>query len=163
LKNVFIKNAILLTASKDKQPTGISTGKIPNRFMRLRGSAVKPEIIIMEKQTDDLIRKAYAAFNARDIDTALSTMHPDVEWPKAFEGGYVSGHAEIRNYWTRQWTEINPRVEPVEFTERQDGTVEIRVHQIVKGLEGSLIFDGTVKHIYTLQDGLLRRMNIELV
>ena len=129
----------------------------------MRASAVKQKIMIMEKQIQDLIKKAYSAFNARDIDMALSTMHPDVQWPKAFEGGYVSGHTEIRKYWTRQWTEINPRVEPVGFNERQDGTLEIIVHQIVKDLEGNPMFDGTVKHIYTLQDGLLRRMDIELV
>ena len=116
----------------------------------------------MEKQSQDLIKKAYAAFNAREIDTALSTMHPDVQWPKAFEGGYVRGHNEIREYWIRQWAEINPNVEPVGFTERQDGTLEISVHQIVKDLQGNTIFDGIVKHIYTLQDGLLRRMDIDL-
>ncbi|MGE5107933.1 MAG: nuclear transport factor 2 family protein [Sphingobacteriales bacterium] len=116
----------------------------------------------MEKQNQDLIKKAYAAFNARDIDTALSTMHPDVQWPKAFEGGYVSGHNEIRKYWTRQWTEINPKVEPVGFNDRHDGTLEIAVHQTVKDLQGNLMFDGSVKHIYTLQDGLLRRMAIEI-
>ena len=117
----------------------------------------------MEKQIQDLVKKAYTAFNARDIDMAFSTMHPDVQWPKAFEGGYVSGQNEIREYWTRQWTEINPNVEPVGFNERQDGTLEITVHQIVKDLQGNLMFDGTVKHIYTLKDGLLRRMDIELV
>lgn len=53
--------------------------------------------MIMKKHIQDLIKKAYSAFNARDIDMALSTMHPDVQWPKAFEGGYVSGHDEI-NY-----------------------------------------------------------------
>lgn len=110
---------------------------------------------------EDLIKKAYAAFNARDIDTALATMHPEVQWPKAFEGGYVSGHAEIRAYWTRQWTEINPNAEPVALNERPDGTVAITVRQLVKDLAGNPVFDGTVKHIYTLQDGLLRRMDIE--
>ena len=85
------------------------------------------------------------------------------EWPKAFEGGYVSGHDEIRAYWTRQWKEINPHVEPVGFNERQDGTLEISVQQLVKDLQGNQLFDGIVKHIYTVQDGLLRRMDIELV
>ena len=117
----------------------------------------------MEKQIHDLIKKAYSAFNARDIDTALSTFHPDVQWPKAFEGGYVSGHVDIRKYWTRQWTEINPHVEPIGFNERQNGTVEVTVHQMVKDIQGNLVFDGTVKHIYTIQDNLLRRMDIELV
>jgi len=111
---------------------------------------------------EDLIKKAYSAFNGRDIDTALSTMHPDIQWPKAFEGGYVNGHNEIREYWTRQWKEINPKVEPVELNKRPDGTLEIIVHQIVKDLQDKVIFDGKVKHIYTLQDGLLRRMDIEV-
>ena len=117
----------------------------------------------MASQYEDLIKKAYTAFNSRDIDTALLTMHPDVQWPKAFEGGYVNGHNEITEYWTRQWTEINPNVEPVGFNEKEDGTLEITVHQIVKNLQGTMIFDGIVKHVYTLQDGLLRRMDIELV
>ena len=116
----------------------------------------------MDNQIQNLIKKAYSAFNSRDIDTALSTFHPEVQWPKAFEGGYVSGHDDIRKYWTRQWTEINPHVEPIGFNERQNGTLEVMVHQIVKDLEGKLMFDGTVKHIYSIQDGLLKRMDIEL-
>lgn len=117
----------------------------------------------MNIQINNLIKKAYSAFNSRDIDTALSTFHSDVQWPKAFEGGYVSGHDEIRKYWTRQWSEINPNVEPIGFNERQNGTLEVTVHQIVNDLKGNLMFDGTVKHIYTIQDDLLRRMDIELV
>jgi len=50
----------------------------------------------MASQHEDLIKKAYAAFNARDMDKALSTMHPEVQWPKAFEGGYANGQHEIR-------------------------------------------------------------------
>lgn len=110
---------------------------------------------------EGLIKKAYAAFNARDIDLALSTMHPDVQWPKAFEGGYVCGHNEISAYWTKQWREINPHVEPVRYHERANGNLEITVHQQVKDLLGNMLFDGMVKHIYTLQDNLLSRMDIE--
>lgn len=117
----------------------------------------------MATRLKDLIKKAYSAFNSRDIDTALSTFHSDVQWPKAFEGGYVNGHDEIRKYWTRQWSEINPSVEPIGFNERENGTLEVTVHQIVKDLQGSLMFDGVVKHIYTMQDDLLQRMDIELV
>jgi len=116
----------------------------------------------MENSSENLLKQAYAAFNARDIEAALATMHPAIEWPKAFEGGYVRGHAEIRSYWTRQWTEINPRVEPVSFTERPNGRIEVAVQQLVKSLDGDVLFDGMVKHVYTVQDGLLRKMDIEL-
>lgn len=116
----------------------------------------------MTTEHEKLIQKAYAAFNARDIDQALSVMHPDVQWPKAFEGGYTSGHEGIRDYWTRQWKEIDPHVEPVGIKKRPDGTIGVIVHQKVKDLQGQVLFDGTVKHIYTLENGLLRRMEIEL-
>lgn len=107
-----------------------------------------------------LITTAYNAFNSRDIDTALTTMQPDVRWPKAFEGDFVTGHEEIRDYWTRQWSEINPEVKPVNVTELPDNRLEIEVHQVVKDLNGTLIFDGIVKHIYTLKDGLIQAMEI---
>lgn len=111
----------------------------------------------------DTIMKAYTAFNERDINKALSTMQPDVQWSKAWEGGYISGHDEIKKYWTRQWTEINPNVEPVGFNERPNGSLEVEVRQKVKDLEGNSIFDGTVKHVYTFEDGLIKTMDIELV
>lgn len=116
----------------------------------------------MKVQIEELIKKAYSAFNSRDIDSALSTFHPEVEWPKAFEGGYVTGHEEVRKYWTRQWKEINPNVQPIGFIERPNGTYEVSVLQKVKDLKGDLIFDGVVKHIITIQDNLFRRMDIEL-
>ncbi len=116
----------------------------------------------MEHNIQELIKKAYFAFNTRDISKALSTMHPDIQWPKAFEGGYVNGHKAIREYWTRQWTEINPIVEPLEINQREGEFVEVIVHQVVKDLKGKVLFDGNVKHIYTLQNSLLQKMDIEV-
>lgn len=107
-----------------------------------------------------LIHTAYAAFNGRDIDTALTTMRLDVRWPKAFEGDFVTGHDEIREYWTRQWSEINPKVDPVNITELPDGRLNVEVHQVVKDLSGTVLFDGTVKHIYTIKEGLIQAMEI---
>ena len=117
----------------------------------------------MATQFSDLIKKAYAAFNERNIEKALSTMQPGVQWSKAWEGGYISGHDEIRQYWTRQWKEINPSVEPIGFTERPDGSLEVQFHQRVKDLQGNSMFDGTVKHIYTFENSLIKTMDIELV
>src|SRR5215204_1537554 len=115
----------------------------------------------MITELEDLIRKAYSAFNERDIDTALSTMQPDVQWSKAWEGGYISGHDEIKKYWTRQWNEINPNVELVGLNERENGSLEVKVHQKVMDLKGNSMFDGIVKHIYSFKDGLIKTMDIE--
>ena len=109
----------------------------------------------------DLIRTAYAGFNARDIPAVLATLHPQVRWSKAWEGDYATGHAEVRAYWSRQWADINPHVEPTAIRERADGRLEVAVHQVVKDGQGAVLFDGPVRHIYTVQDGLLAQMDIE--
>ena len=116
----------------------------------------------MESNYWPIIRKAYAGFNTRDIDSVFSVMSPEINWPKAFEGGYVTGYEAVRAYWTKQWSEINPKVEPVAITERPDGKVEVLVDQLVKDLEGNILFQGQVKHIYTFFNHLIFTMNIEL-
>jgi len=108
-----------------------------------------------------LLESAYAAFNARDIDGALRVMTPDVEWPNGMEGGYVHGHTEVRAYWTRQWGMIDPHVQPVGFAVRPDGRVEVTVHQVVRSLTGEVLVDQTVRHVYTFDHDLVRRMEIE--
>ncbi len=71
----------------------------------------------------ELLRAAYAAFNARDFEAAFATMAPDVAWPRAFKGGFVRGHDAVRAYWTEQWAEIDPHVEPVAFHPESDGRI----------------------------------------
>ncbi len=47
---------------------------------------------------EPLLRSTYRAFNARDIDAALELMHPEVDWPNAWEGGRVVGHAALHDH-----------------------------------------------------------------
>ena len=113
----------------------------------------------MEK-TRALIEKAYAAFNRRDIDGALALMTEDVKWPKASEGGRVVGKDEIRAYWTRQWGEFDPHVEPLEITERGGGKVRVRVHQLVNSLQGDVLSDSEVLHVFSMNRCLIAAMNL---
>jgi hypothetical protein len=108
-----------------------------------------------------LIAKAYAAFNQRDIDGALALMSESVSWPKASEGGRVVGKEEIRAYWTRQWEEFDPRVEPIEVIDDARGKTEVRVHQLVKSLRGEVLSDSEVWHVYTIANGLIERMDLK--
>jgi len=109
----------------------------------------------------DIIKKAYIGFNARNIDAVLSLMDANVKWPKAFEGDYVTGHEAVREYWTRQWSEINPKVEPILITERPDGKIEVEVKQLVKDLKDTILFDGNVKHVYTIENNLITIMDVK--
>ena len=108
----------------------------------------------------DLLRAAYAAFNARDIDAALALMTPDVAWPKAFKGGFVRGPEEVRAYWTEQWSEIDPHVEPVSFHPDAAGRIAVVVHQVVRDLAGTLLADDQVGHHFTLENGLIQAMEV---
>ena len=107
-----------------------------------------------------IIEQAYSAFNRRDIDGALALMTEDVSWPKASEGGRVRGKEEIRAYWTRQWGEFDGRVEPLAIIEEEDGKIRVRVHQLVKNLQGDVLWDGDVLHVFTMNNGLIASMDL---
>jgi hypothetical protein len=110
--------------------------------------------------TKTIIEQAYSAFNERDIDSALARMSEDVNWPKASEGGKVVGKEEIRAYWTRQWSEFDPHVEPLAITEEDGDRVRVRVHQLVKNLQGEVLSDREVLHVFTMNNGLIAAMDL---
>jgi hypothetical protein len=113
------------------------------------------------RNTQTLIAHAYAAFNQRNVDGALALMSENVSWPKASEGGRVVGKEEIRAYWTRQWQQFDPHVEPIEVIDREEGKTDVRVHQLVKSLSGDVLSDSEVWHLYTIANGLIERMDIK--
>lgn len=109
----------------------------------------------------EVVARAYAAFNKRDIDATLALMSEHVSWPKASEGGRAVGKPEIRAYWTRQWAEFDPRVDVLEIVEGAAGTIEVRVHQLVKTWEGDVLSDTEVWHVYTIANSLIERMDLK--
>ena len=108
----------------------------------------------------EMLRAAYAAFNAREIDAALTLMTPDVAWPRAFKGGFVRGHDEVRAYWTEQWSEVDPHVEPDFFHSEGAGHVLVEVHQVVRDLAGAILVDEYVLHRFTFAHGLIEGMEV---
>lgn len=115
----------------------------------------------MNTTQTNTIKQAYAAFNARNIPAVLQHMNPSVLWANGWEGGHVQGHAAVQDYWTRQWQELDPTVAPIDFHQRQDGTLDVTVHQVVKNKEGKLLFDGIVHHVYTFEEEKISRMDID--
>jgi hypothetical protein len=112
-------------------------------------------------KTQMTMTQIYAAFNQRDIDGVLALMSEKVDWPKASEGGRVVGKEAIRAYWTGQWAEFDPHVEPIEVIDREGGKTDVKVHQLVKNLNGDVLSDQDVWHIYTITDGLIERMDVK--
>ena len=108
----------------------------------------------------ELLRAAYAAFNARDINAALALMTADVAWPRAFKGGFVRGPEEVRAYWTEQWSKIDPHVEPIAFHPEDDGSILVVVHQVVRDLAGAVIADEHVGHRFKIDHDLIQLMEV---
>ncbi len=106
-----------------------------------------------------LIQRTYDAFNRRDIDTVLSALDPEVDWPNVLEGTRIHGHQEVRRYWERQFREIDPRVEPTEFVPEGDAII-VGVHQVVRDREGRLLSDSLIAHVYAFRGGLVLRMDV---
>jgi hypothetical protein len=79
----------------------------------------------------EILKNAYHSFNLRDIDNTLLSMHKDVDWANGMDGGIEHGHDAVRSYWTKQWTLINPHVEPLEFDREENGRINVTVHQVV--------------------------------
>ena len=117
----------------------------------------------MQMSEKESLVAAYAAFNRRDIDAVLALMSPAVDWPNGMEGGRVLGHDQVREYWTRQWSVLDPRVEPVNIEEDENGSMLVRVHQVVRDLTGNVLLDHFVKHVYRFRDRYIDRMDIESV
>ena len=74
--------------------------------------------------------------------------------------GYIKGHTAVKSYWQRQWSELDPEVNPVRFKRLDDGRLQVLVHQHVENSSGVLLFSGLVYHTYTFSDGLVMHMEI---
>ncbi len=109
----------------------------------------------------ELIRRLYERFNARDIDALLSMMVEDIVWANGMEGGYVHGRDGVRAYWTRQWAMIDPHVDPIRFSTRADGEIVVQVHQVVRDLDGQILSEKMVHHVFRTQNGRIERFDID--
>ncbi len=107
-----------------------------------------------------MLRRAYHLFNERDIDGLLADMTEDVDWPNVAEGTRLHGHNEVRAYWEAQFAAGDPRVEPLKIDTGADGTVVVSVHQHIHDLEGRLLHEADVEHVYTLRDDKVARMEV---
>ena len=88
-------------------------------------------------------------------------MHPEVDWPNAWEGGRVRGREAVATYWARQFEQISSRVEPQGFSREEDGAIAVEVHQVVHDAgSGELVSDSHVVHRWRLDQGMVVRMDV---
>lgn len=110
---------------------------------------------------EDLLRRAYVAFNAKDIDALLAEMTDDVDWPNMIEGTRIVGHDAVRAYWRGQFETTDPQLEITGVREDDDATV-LSVHQTLHDLDGNVLREGDVEHVYRFRDGKVARMDVRI-
>jgi ketosteroid isomerase-like protein len=110
---------------------------------------------------EELLRSMYQAFNARDVETCLAAMTPDVDWANGWEGGRVVGREAVCDYWQRQWAAIDSTAEPTAVRQRPDGKFEVAVHLVARDKAGEVLSDGQGRHVFEFQGDLVQRMTIE--
>jgi len=102
----------------------------------------------------------YDHFNKRDIDFVIGNMTSDVKWANGMDGGFVHGHEGVREYWTRQFKLVSSNVTPLDVIENND-KIRINVRQVVHDLEGKLLADELVTHIFKLDNDKIASFEIE--
>ena len=114
----------------------------------------------MEREA--MITTLYYAFNARDVDTLLGTMHREITWPNGIEGGTVWGRDAVREYWERLWLMLDPKVRAMGFTHDADSdTVTVAVSQgDAQHPPARCKLERVLHHVFSFTDGRIARLEI---
>ncbi|WP_165188039.1 nuclear transport factor 2 family protein [Caulobacter soli] len=109
-----------------------------------------------------LLTKVYDAYNRRDFAAFSALLTPDIDWPDLIEHGRLIGREAVGAYWARNDKSITIDVAVVSITVLPDGRVAADVNQIVRNLSGQVWSDSCVRHVFTLRDGLVARLDVEI-
>ena len=112
----------------------------------------------MNESNRNVIGKIYQCFNNRDLEAILPFLDPHVIWSHGWDDSLIEGPAAVKAYWEFQWKEINPNVKPLSIKVNSSDAIEAMVHQVVKDLQGNIISDNIVKHVYTFENALIKHM-----
>lgn len=107
---------------------------------------------------EEIVRGAYSALNAGDVEGALGFLDPDVEWVQdpnsKFERGTFRGRERVTRYW-RRWLEAfeDFHLEPERFFDVTDGRILVFSTFTATGGESGLPVEFRIAHMFTLRDG----------
>jgi ketosteroid isomerase-like protein len=112
----------------------------------------------MSREQIDAIKRGFEAWNRRDLEVALSGMHPDVEWriPDAgldVEDSY-RGPEGVRAFWELFWDAWEQvSLDAEQFFEVDQDRLLVFVRFRGKGRESGAEIERPVAHIYEFAEG----------
>jgi len=108
-----------------------------------------------------LLTRFYETYNRRDFVAFSAFLAPEVDWPDMVEGGRLIGPEALGAYWARNDKMITIDIAVVSIAALPDGRVVAAVNQVVRNLAGQVWSDTCERHIFTLRDGKVARLDIE--
>jgi ketosteroid isomerase-like protein len=114
----------------------------------------------MSQENVEVVRAAYEAFNARDLDALLRLAAEDCEWQPLraqLEGIVYRGHQGVRQFVSdmdEDWRAY--RIDPLEFHDREE---RVAVVGRVTGLgQSGVEVDSVAGFVFELERGRIRRI-----
>lgn len=107
----------------------------------------------------EIVRALYGALNERDVPAAVAALTADVDWPDAWRGGRLQGCEEVAAHFRRTGT--GPSFLPYAVTTLPDGRIAADVSHRVRDDDGTVLLEGTVRHVHTVRGGRVARMDVE--
>lgn len=115
----------------------------------------------MSRESVEVLRRCYEAWNRGDWDEVLAFAHPEIEWHTPREDpdwGSFRGHDGLRRFWT-EWAEAVGRLrfEPEEFIDAGDHVVVV-TRRRGRGIQSGLEIEDRVIQVVTMRDGMGTRV-----
>jgi ketosteroid isomerase-like protein len=108
----------------------------------------------------ELLRSAYALFNAKDVDGFVTLLDPDIVWPDLAGGPTLRGVEAVRNYWRSAFSVVSARVMPHEFLVDDDAVIVVIEREVLDADGRSLGPAAVVVHRVTFRDGRIAKLSI---
>lgn len=112
----------------------------------------------MSREQTESIERGFAAWNRRDLEVALSGLHPDVEWripdPGLDIDGVYRGREGVRRFWELFWDAWERiSLEAEQFIELSADRLVVLVLFRGKGKGSGAEIERRVVHVYEFKDG----------
>jgi nuclear transport factor 2 (NTF2) superfamily protein len=106
---------------------------------------------------EDSVRLIYEAYNNRDLDAAISQLHPNVRWDNG-EGRMLNGREAVAEHWQQQWEKADAKVR-IDAIHWQDANLDLSVAIETSDSAGATTSQ-RVNNTVGFADGLIASMQI---
>lgn len=112
---------------------------------------------LSDVQAEDLLRRAFDAYNRQDADALLTMVSIDVRWPD--NDGYVMEKGELRAFWRDQWAKTRTHDEVTGIERMDDTKFLVRLNQMVRTVDGTRLSAGSFCYGFTIENGLIAHLS----